>query len=113
MTCLNCRSSGSNDLRLSSGISPEKVASDVVLDSILDDDFPLKSNINNDSIIYPIANYIKIHMAQKVIVTRETISNIEAKLPKNDFIRIHRSYILSMAKTKNMKRKEVDYYFLF
>lgn len=34
----------------------------------------------------------------KVIVTRETISNIEVKLPKKEFIRVHRSYIVSIAK---------------
>ena len=29
------------------------------------------------------------------MVTRETISNIEAKLPQNDFIRTHRSFIVA------------------
>lgn len=42
-------------------------------------------------------DYLKIHLTDKTIVTRETISAIEAKLPKQQFLRIHRSYIISIA----------------
>lgn len=60
-----------------------------------------------DSIIYieSYSDYIKIHtkytstalsVTPRTLVTRETISNIEAKLPKSQFIRIHRSYIVSI-----------------
>ena len=42
------------------------------------------------------SDYIKIHLKNETIVTRETISAIEAKLPSNKFLRIHRSFIVSM-----------------
>jgi len=43
------------------------------------------------------SDYIKIHLNDKsTIITRETISAVEAKLPKDDFIRIHRSYIIAV-----------------
>ena len=42
------------------------------------------------------SDYIKIHGVGKTIVTRETISSIEAKLPKTQFLRIHRSYIVAI-----------------
>jgi len=45
-----------------------------------------------------LSDYIKIHLTDKTIITREKISNIEAKLPQKDFIRTHRSYIVSVAK---------------
>ena len=48
--------------------------------------------------IESVSDYIKIHLANKNVVTRETISNIEAKLPQNKFIRTHRSYIVSKNK---------------
>ena len=38
---------------------------------------------------------IKIYLTDKSVVTRETISSIEAKLPQQDFLRIHRSYIVA------------------
>jgi DNA-binding LytR/AlgR family response regulator len=40
-------------------------------------------------------NYVKIHLKSRFIITRESISHLEAKLPANDFVRIHRSFIVS------------------
>lgn len=45
--------------------------------------------------IESLADYIKIYLRDKNVVTRETISSIEAKLPQHDFLRIHRSYIVA------------------
>ena len=55
--------------------------------------------IDFDAIIYveSYSDYIKIHLKNETIVTRETISSIEAKLPKQFFIRIHRSFIVSVS----------------
>jgi len=54
--------------------------------------------IDYDSIYYieSYSDYLKIHTEKDTIVTRETISAIEAKLPKQLFLRIHRSYIISI-----------------
>jgi DNA-binding LytR/AlgR family response regulator len=43
-----------------------------------------------------LGDYLKIHTPSKVIITRETITNVEAKLPAELFIRIHRSFIIAM-----------------
>ncbi|HIC31827.1 MAG TPA: response regulator transcription factor [Flavobacteriaceae bacterium] len=55
--------------------------------------------IDFDAIIYveSYSDYIKIHLKNEIVVTRETISSIEAKLPKQFFIRIHRSFIVSVS----------------
>lgn len=54
--------------------------------------------INFDAILYieSLSDYLKIHTETKTIVTRETITNIEAKLPQKLFLRIHRSYIVAI-----------------
>ncbi|SHH46332.1 LytR/AlgR family response regulator transcription factor [Winogradskyella jejuensis] len=54
--------------------------------------------IDFENIIYieSYSDYIKIHYKDRSVVTRETISNIEAKLPKSQFLRIHRSYIVAI-----------------
>lgn len=49
--------------------------------------------------IESIGDYLKIHLNNNTVVTRETISGIEAKLPAKEFLRTHRSYIVS---TKNI-----------
>jgi DNA-binding LytR/AlgR family response regulator len=41
-------------------------------------------------------DFIKIHLKGKVLISRENISTIETKLPKEGFVRIHRSYIVNL-----------------
>ena len=66
--------------------------------------------VNFDTIHYieSIGDYLKFHLVEKNIITRETISSIEAKLPKNDFIRIHRSYIVSINKIESFTNEFVE-----
>lgn len=54
--------------------------------------------IDFDNIVYieSYSDYIKIHLENETLVTRETITAIEAKLPKQQFMRIHRSFIISV-----------------
>jgi len=54
--------------------------------------------IDFDKVIYieSFSDYLKVHLSSEIIVTRETISAIEAKLPQQNFIRIHRSYIIAI-----------------
>jgi two-component system LytT family response regulator len=59
----------------------------------------VKVNFKDIVFIESLSDYIKIHLeGEKVLVTRDTISNIEARLPISDFIRIHRSFIVSIPK---------------
>lgn len=54
--------------------------------------------INFDAILFieSLSDYIKISTNKSVVVTRETITNVEAKLPSQHFLRVHRSYIVSL-----------------
>ncbi len=61
----------------------------------------IKINFNAICYVESYSDYIKIHLNNETIVTRETISAIEAKLPTNQFIRIHRSYIVSIPKIES------------
>ncbi|WP_298498382.1 LytTR family DNA-binding domain-containing protein [uncultured Algibacter sp.] len=65
--------------------------------------------IDYESIIYieSYSDYIKIHLANETIVTRETISAIEAKLPSNKFLRIHRSYIIALKHISSFTNEEI------
>lgn len=65
--------------------------------------------INFDEIIYveSYSDYLKIHLDDQTVITRETISSIEGKLPKDNFIRIHRSFIISIAKINSFTNEEV------
>jgi len=56
----------------------------------------IKVNFVEILYIESLGDYIKIILDAKNIVTRETISSIEAKLPKKMFLRTHRSFIVSI-----------------
>ena len=43
-------------------------------------------------------NYVKIHLEDKMIITHQTLSSIEELLPKNDFIKVHKSFIIAKNK---------------
>jgi len=68
----------------------------------------VKINFDEISYIESLSDYLKIHLQDKIIVTRETISNMEAKLNKNDFLRIHRSFIVSLAKITSYTNDYVE-----
>ncbi|EJL63161.1 LytR/AlgR family response regulator transcription factor [Flavobacterium sp. CF136] len=51
-------------------------------------------------------DYLKIHIQnQKTVVTRMTLKVILQKLPVNEFIRVHRSFIVSISKIDKIRNK--------
>jgi len=58
--------------------------------------------------IESLADYIKIHLSNKTVVTRETISSIEVKLPKHDFLRVHRSFIVSLTNIDSFTNELIE-----
>lgn len=65
--------------------------------------------VDYKSIIYieSYSDYIKIHLMGETIVTRETISSIEVRLPSKQFLRIHRSYIVSLQYITSFTTEEI------
>lgn len=58
--------------------------------------------------IESLKDYLKIHTRDGVIVTRETISNIEVRLPRSAFLRIHRSYIVAIDSISSYTHEYVE-----
>ena len=56
----------------------------------------VKIDFNTILYIESLSDYVKIFTSEKTIVIRETISSLEEKLPVKKFIRIHRSFIISL-----------------
>lgn len=46
--------------------------------------------------IESLKNYVSIHLVDKQIITYSTLKHFENELPKNNFIKIHKSYIVSL-----------------
>jgi len=53
-------------------------------------------------------NYLKIHLTNtKPILVRMTLKSILEQLPENEFIRVHRSYIVPLTHVKNVRNKTI------
>jgi DNA-binding LytR/AlgR family response regulator len=68
----------------------------------------VKINFSEINYIESYSDYIKFNLTYKIIVTRETISNIEVKLPNADFLRIHRSFIVSVSKIESFTNEFIE-----
>ena len=65
--------------------------------------------INVDEILYieGLKDYIKIFIKDKFHLALMTMKAMEEKLPKNKFIRVHRSYIIAVAKIDSIERSRI------
>jgi DNA-binding LytR/AlgR family response regulator len=68
----------------------------------------VKIDFEDIQFVESLSDYIKIHTKDKTIVTRETITNIESKLPSNGFLRVHRSYVVRLKAIKSYTNELVE-----
>lgn len=52
--------------------------------------------------------YVKIHLKDRMLITRENISTLEEKLPNPPFVRIHRSFIINSKWVKTISNDGVE-----
>jgi DNA-binding LytR/AlgR family response regulator len=75
----------------------------------------IKSNnkffkVNFSEIIYieGMKDYLKIHTTDYKLVTHQTLSEMEKILPEKQFIRVHKSYIISLAHIKSIYGNNIE-----
>ena len=56
--------------------------------------------------------YVKIHTAAKVHLIRKSLKSLEGQLDNKQFVRIHKSYIVNMAKAKRLEPYSKEDYIL-
>jgi two-component system, LytTR family, response regulator len=65
-------------------------------------------NISDIIFIESLKDYVKINTKDKVIITKETISSLEDRLLPYSFLRIHRSYLISIPKVEAFNHELVE-----
>lgn len=62
-----------------------------------------------DDILYieSLKDYVRIFMKDQQIITKQTITSLEEMLPEQDFMRIHRSFIISQRKIDSYNQHSV------
>ncbi|MGH2648019.1 MAG: LytR/AlgR family response regulator transcription factor [Ginsengibacter sp.] len=63
-----------------------------------------------DDILYveSLKDYIKVVTPSKNIITKQSISSLEEMLPKNNFVRIHRSFIVAINKIESFTSDTIE-----
>lgn len=66
--------------------------------------------VSLEEILYveSLKDYIKVVTPTKSIITKQSISSLEETLPKDEFIRIHRSFIVSKSKIESYSSERVE-----
>jgi DNA-binding LytR/AlgR family response regulator len=67
----------------------------------------IKIKFNNVLYIESIKDYVRIHLANKSVITKDSISKFETRLSL-DFLRIHRSYIVNKTKITAFTKMDVE-----
>ncbi|MDP9042116.1 MAG: LytTR family DNA-binding domain-containing protein [Bacteroidota bacterium] len=53
-------------------------------------------------------DYLKIHTSEHIVITHQTMAEMENILPSSQFMRIHKSYIVSVSRIKAVFGNSVD-----
>jgi two-component system, LytTR family, response regulator len=84
-------------------------------DNSSNDHIFIKSNskffkVNFSEVIYieSMKDYLKIHTAEYNLVTHQTMNDMEKILPSKKFIRVHKSYIVAIARIKSIYGNSVE-----
>lgn len=66
--------------------------------------------VNEAEIIFieSLDDYVKVHLKERVLITRENISTLEVKLPYPPFVRIHRSFIINSKWVKTISNEGIE-----
>lgn len=57
--------------------------------------------------IESLRDYVRVKMSNREVITYQKISYLEQKLPQNKFVRIHRSFIISLDKVSSFTQSSV------
>lgn len=68
----------------------------------------IRINFADIYFIESLKDYLKIHIRNGSVLIRETISNIEKELPDSNFMRIHRSFIVSLTSLDSYTNEHLE-----
>ena len=67
----------------------------------------IKINFRDITYIEGLKDYIKIYAGDKPVLTLQSLKSIEEKLPAKDFVRVHRSFIVSLPKVDSIQKNKI------
>jgi len=68
----------------------------------------MKVHLNEILYVEGLSEYVQIHTRNKKIVTKNSMTNMAEKLPDSEFMRIHKSYIVSLSKIQAYTTSSIE-----
>lgn len=68
----------------------------------------IKLHLNEILYVEGLSEYVQIYTERKKIITKTSMTNMQEKLPEASFMRIHKSFIVSMAKIEAFTSHSID-----
>ncbi|MBN1821843.1 MAG: response regulator transcription factor [Prolixibacteraceae bacterium] len=68
----------------------------------------VKIYLNEILYIEGLSEYVQIHTSKKKIITKTSMTNMENKLPEDNFLRIHKSFIVSLDKIEAFTSASIE-----
>ncbi len=67
----------------------------------------MKINLKDIELIEALDDYIKIYIKPNPVLTLMTLKSIQEKLPPRDFVRVHRSFIVPLARIEKFSKTKL------
>lgn len=55
-----------------------------------------------------VSDYVKIHLEDRNVITRDTLSRLEEKLPKKEFLKVHRSFLVAIDRIDSFTNEYIE-----
>lgn len=68
----------------------------------------IKLHLNEIHYVEGLSEYVQIYTAKKKIITKTSMTNMQEKLPDTGFMRIHKSFIVSMTKIEAFTSHSIE-----
>jgi DNA-binding LytR/AlgR family response regulator len=68
----------------------------------------VKVMLNDILYVESMKDYVKVITGNEVIVTKQSLNSVEAMLPEKQFVRTHRSFIVSLSKVKSYTHELIE-----
>ena len=68
-----------------------------------------RENVHLDDILYieGMQGYLKIYLPGRKILTKQSIKSMLEQLPEDQFIQVHRSYVVALSKIESIERNRI------
>jgi len=69
-----------------------------------------RENVHLDDILYieGMQGYLKIYLPGKKILTKQSIKSMLEQLPEDQFIQVHKSYVVALSKIESIERNRIN-----